>query len=205
MVLPAACPAADIAESGAPAGQQVVLKLESSGEFEVLHSRAETTATGLVLFGLIGYGIEESSRASEDKKREDAILIEVPEDVCHNHVVEAMTQRLAEKEYSLAVVDTTTADSSDNTYVIRLKIDACGYRKINTTTDEISAFFAAEYQILNPGEKASKKLERLMITGSERKQWDDLVGDLDSAVEEFRLVKIKAGRRLANKLIYMNR
>ena len=72
-------------------GKHVRLHIENPGKFEVLHSRAESTSTGAVLFGIIGAGIEESSRTSKDEVREDAILVHIPDDACHNHLVEELT------------------------------------------------------------------------------------------------------------------
>ena len=73
----------------------------------------------------------------------------------------------------------------------------------NTTTEELYAYLTAQYRIFRPGERTSGKLEELTITGTERKHWDQLLTEFDASVAEFRGVKSKAGRRLANKLIYL--
>jgi hypothetical protein len=156
----------------------------------------------LVLFGLIGYGIEEGSRASEDQAREDAIFIEIPKDACQSYFVEALSERLFERGFDLEVIYSRVARKASGDYLIRLRIDKCGFRKVNTTSDELSAFLSGEYEIILPNNSSSNDFQSLSITGRERKSWNEFVGDLDSTIEEFRSVKAKAGRRLANKLIY---
>ena len=104
---------------------KVILYIEDEGKFEVLHSRAKSTATGAVLFGLIGAGIEESSRSGKDKEKEEAILVHIPDDACHNTLVDGMTERLGEKDYVLSVVTGKPPSNAGAEFVVRLKIDAC--------------------------------------------------------------------------------
>lgn len=195
--------AASHSEGSDQFANSVVLFIERNGEFEVLHSRAETTGIGFILFGLIGYGVEEGSRASEDASREDAIFAEVPEDACRSYFLEAFSERLKERQYEVKIIESRVTRVADNAYVIRLRISACGFRKVNTTSDELSAFFSGEYEILRPGESSSNDFQAIAITGQDRQDWNEFIGDVDSTIEEFRSVKAKAGRRLANKLIFL--
>jgi hypothetical protein len=193
--------AAQADEAGA--GKHVRLYIEDPGKFEVLHSRAESTSTGAVFFGLIGAGIEESSRHSKDEKREEAILVHIPDDACHNHLVEEFTARLEEKGIGTEVIEEKPGKTAGDAYVVRLKIDACGFRMVDSTNEEMAAYVVAQYRIYKPGEKISGKLEELTLIGRDHRSWESFVAEYDAAVEEFRAVKKKTGARLANKIIYL--
>lgn len=187
----------------ASTGKHVLLHIEDPGKFEVLHSRAESTSTGAVFFGLIGAGIEESSRTSKDEKREEAILVHIPDDACHNHLVEEFTARLDAKGITTEVIQEKPGKTAGDAYVIRLKIDACGFRMVDSTNEEMAAYVVAQYRIYKPQEKITGKLEELTMIGRDHRQWELFLADFDAAVEEFRAVKRKAGARLANKVIYL--
>lgn len=184
---------------------KVAVYIEKTGKFEVLHNRAESTNTGAVLFGLIGVAVEESNRTEQDNKREEEILEHIPDDACHNYLISAMTQRLAEKGYLMTVVEDKMGKPADDTFAVRLKIDHCGFRIVNAETDELSAYLAGQYQVLEPGEKKHGTMQSVLVTGDLRATWDVIVENFDASVEEFRAVKSKAGRRLANKIIYLKR
>ncbi len=187
----------------APATKRVVLHIEEPGRFEVLHSRAESTNTGAVLFGLIGAGIEESHRKGEDEEKEEAILAHIPDDACHKYLVDEFTARLEAEGIGAEVVHEKPGKQAGDAYVIRLKIDACGFRMVDTRNDELAAYVVSQYRIFKPHEKIKGKLEELTMIGREHRRWEALMEDYDGAVEEFRAVKRRTGARLANKIIYM--
>ena len=186
-----------------PPNKQVVLYIEDPGKFEVLHSRAKSTSTGAAFFGLIGAGIEEGNRKSDDTKKETAILVHIPDDACHSYMTEAFTARLEEKGFEAEVVHGKPGKSAGDSYAIRLRIDACGYRMVDTIAEEMAAYVVAQYRIYEPGEKTSGKLLELTMIGKDRRPWNDLLDDAEGAVEEFRDAKRRVGLRLANKIVYM--
>ena len=183
--------------------RHVVLHVEEPGKFEVLHSRARSTSTGAVLFGLIGAGIEESARKSDDEEKESAVLAHIPDDACHSYLIDTFTKELEERGFAVTVVEGKPGKSSGESYVIRLKIDACGYRMVDTINEEMAAYVTAQYRIFRPQEELKGKLLELTIISRNQRTWDDLTADFDSAVEEFRDVKRRVGTRLANKLVYL--
>ena len=183
--------------------KHVVLHIEDEGKFEVLHSRAESTSTGAVLFGLIGAGIEEGHRSSEDTKREEAILVHIPDDACHSYLIEEFTAKMEAKGFGVSVVFDKAGRNSGDSYVVRLKIDACGYRMVDTIDKEMAAYITAQYLIFKPQQKITGKLEEVMLVGREQRTWETWMSEFEAAVYEFRDTKKRAGGRLANKVIYM--
>lgn len=183
-------------------GLTVQVIIEDDGEFEVLHSRAKTTVTGVVLFGLIGYGIEEGSRVGEDNDREAQVLAFLPSSDCRTGFDEALLTKLGDKGYdaTLAAPIKEVEGSYDRT--IRLKIRACGFKLANSLSDQVSAFYAASYAIDKAGEKPSRGMTDVLITGTFRSDWPSIVAEPEVAVAEFESVRVLAGRRIANRLIY---
>lgn len=183
-------------------GLTVHVIIEDDGEFEVLHSRAKTTVTGVVIFGLIGYGIEESSRVSEDNEREEQVLAYLPTSDCRTGFDEALLAKLGEKGYdaTIAASDNKVDGSFDRT--IRLKIRACGFKLANSSSDQVSSFYAASYAIDKAGEKPSRGMTDVLITGTFRSDWPSIVAEPEIAAAEFEAVRVRAGTRIANRLIY---
>jgi len=182
--------------------KNVVLFIEDPGKFEVLHSRAQSTSTGAVLFGLIGAGIEEANRKDKDEEKEEAILVHIPDDACHSYLVDAFTVQLEKKGFGVTVNHAKVGKTAGDAYAVRLKIDACGFRIVDSIDDEVAAYVVAQYRIFKPQEKTSGKLEELTMIGRDHRPWEDFQVDFDGAVNEFRSVKSRAGTRLANKVIY---
>lgn len=192
-----------VTASAADGPKRAVLFVEDTGTFEVLYSRAESSATGAAFFGLIGYGIEESARNSNDSEREEHILQYIDDSGCDTVTVEALRGRLLEKGFEVEVRHEKAGGAPGDAYAIRVDMAACGFKMIDTTRDETSAFFAAEYEVLRPGQKRGKKKDEMIVTGDEKVPWGRFESDGELASTEFEAVRIKAGRRLANKLIYL--
>lgn len=180
----------------------VLVAIETDGEFEVLHSRAKTTGTGVVLFGLIGYGIEESSRVGDDNQREAQVLAFLPTDDCRTGFEDALVAKLEEKGYAATVVASHKYAAGSFDQTIRLKIRACGFKLANSSSDEVSAFYAASYAIDKAGQKPAREMTDMLITGAFRSDWSGFVAEPEIARTEFESVRVRAGQRIANRLIY---
>lgn len=187
--------------STADDGKLVLIYIEKEGLFEVLHSRAKTTSTGAVFFGLIGYTIEEGARNGKDTKRENEILAHIADAACRTEFEQALIDRLADKGYVADIAERWSDDNDGYDFSMRIRIHACGFKLVNSTSDELSAFYAARYSITPAGQKKNK-MSDMLITGTTRGSWPNLLSEPDVAVTAFESVRIKAGRRLANRLIY---
>ena len=181
---------------------KVLVIIDDDGEFEVLHSRAKTTMTGVVLFGLIGYGIEEGSRVGEDNDREEQVLAVLPTSDCRSGFDEALESKLGDKGYDATIVASDKEVDGLFDRTIRLKIRACGFKLANSSSDEVSAFYAASYAIDKAGEKPTRKMTDMIVTGTFRSDWPSIVAEPEIAAAEFESVRVQAGRRIANRLIY---
>lgn len=180
---------------------RVLISIESDGRFEVLYSRAGSSAVGFLLLGGIGYGIEEGSRAGEDNEREAQVLKFIPDDDCRAQFVAAVSERLAERGYDATIVGPLDSVPEGFDYVVRTKIRACGFKLANSTTSELTAFYAFSYRV-TPYGKGTEDEQDVLITGTHRGDWDEILAEPDVARAEFDKARRNAGRRLGNKLIY---
>lgn len=181
----------------------VFVTVEGDGNFEVLYSRAKSTATGMVIFGLIGYGVEESSRNEEDNKREGEILQYIPDHDCREAFVAALAERLEEKGFTVALAGRDEPPADASFYELRVKVHACGFKLTNSTSELLSTFHAVTYSVLVGKDEFMEKSDVLM-TGKMSAPWPKILANAELAAEEFKAIREKSGRRVANQLIYHN-
>lgn len=185
----------------ASTGGRVLIDIDGTASFDVLHSRAMSTATGAALFGLIGAGIEEGSRKSSDENLEAELEPHLTDLDCRTAFVGGLVSRLEEKGFETVVAESGTRRRDAYDYVIRIKLRNCGFKMTNTQNREMAAFYYAQYGIEKGDEKASK-LGDLLMTGRTLGSWTEMMSDTERCESEFVKVRQKAGRRIANKLIY---
>ena len=182
--------------------RNVLVYLDDDSKFEVLYSRAKSTATGLVLFGLIGYGIEESDRNNDDNRREEAMLEHLADPDCATDFAESMTGLLEDRGIAYRLAESNKEKASGFTHTLHVRLHTCGFMLTNQADEELSAFYAVSYAITSVGEKKQKMAE-VLITGPRRATWDVIMTEPGLAVEEFYQTRIRAGRRVANKFVYL--
>lgn len=174
--------------------------LEREGNFEVLHDRATSTATGAALFGLVGAAIESGVDSSNDSKKEAQLLERLPNANCNESLVGSLVQTLGKaKSLNFQMIE-----SKDQVYdlLLNLKIDSCGFRIVNTVNYKLAAYVDVKMELTEQDAKKPILKEKLLIQGKKRMQFYELLADDDTLLAEFIRVQEKAGKRIANKIIY---
>lgn len=177
--------------------RQLFVEIVKDGNFEVLLSRSKSGTASAVFFGLIGGGIESASRASSDTQREKRVAGELAETSCRTRFESALTEHL--RNNNTVIVDRETLG------ITRLSVEivACGFKVMNRENEGLSAYFEATYHLTLSNEKKTKKPKRLLVVGKNRSQWIEYEQSGELAAQEFQQVLDKAGRKLANKVIYL--
>ncbi len=85
---------------------------------------------------------------------------------------------------------------------VEVTIDRCGFKLVNSERMFVAAFTEARYRIYNAAENRPKKASRLLFIDKKRTTWDGLLGDSDGIATRFESSLKRAGKRLANKVIY---
>jgi len=176
--------------------------LEKTGEFLVLYSRAVSNATGAALGGLIGASIQAGVENGKDKRKEEQVLEHLASSDCAPFLETSFLENLvATGDYEI-VEKTSGKSPEDPDLKVELTIDRCGFKLVNSERMLIAAFAEARYRIYSPSESKPKKADRLLLLGKSRTTWDGLLDEQTEIPLRFERVLEKAGKRLANKVIY---
>ena len=178
-----------------PNSTRMVLHINKEGSFEVLYDRATSTATGAVLFGLVGAAVEEGLNQSNDKTIEKQILQHIPNPSCSTPLLESLYKTLKSSGSVELLSDETLP-------VLTLNIYSCGFRIINSTNLKIAAYVDVKMEIINSGQKEPILEEKILIHGKQRLSLTEFLATPDAINMEFINVLEKAGVRIANKIIY---
>ena len=147
---------AGAADAAAPASQ-LYLKIVRDGDFDVLLSRSKGVNAS-ILFGLVGYTLMQNSRHASDTEREAQVAPEAEAAICRNGFERALHDRLEEQGFDVAI------EPNKQLPVLEVKIVACGFRVLNRSTAEMSAFFEATYRFRQAGSRRSTRSRAALRT-----------------------------------------
>ncbi|MDD9998228.1 MAG: hypothetical protein OXP09_03540 [Gammaproteobacteria bacterium] len=185
---------ADVANAAAPV-TNLYLSIVRDGEFEVILSRSKGVDAS-VLFGWVGITLMMDSRHARDTEREALVAPGAEATVCRSGFERALRNRLEEKNFFVAI------EPNRQLPVLKVKIVACGFRVLNRSTKEMSAFFDATYRLRQAGTRQSPRAQRLFVAGNVLAAWSEFEQSPALAADEFQQVQMRAGQTLANKIIF---
>lgn len=174
--------------------------ITKNSDFDVLYHRAESTATGAVFLGLVGAGIEEGVRGGKDTAKKKQLLEFLDEPSCKAVFVNSFTTKLTNKNYRVVELDRSKKSTVD--YMLEVKIDACGFKMTNSNTRLMSAFMSIRTVLKDrDGDDLGLDKSFLIVSKTER-TFESFLKNTEFIVSDFEYVQKKAGKRLANKIIY---
>lgn len=180
------------------APQSIAIVFEDEGKVDVLYHRAMSTSTGAVIGGLIGAAVEEGVRDGKDDKKLALILPHLRDPVCTKQFLLALTEKLEAGGYQPMYSE----DSQSSPLILQIDIDSCGFKMVNTSTQKVSAFISFEAKLMSVKKREPELEEKFYLNSKEHYQFEELVATSEKIQPEFDLALEKAGRRLANKIIY---
>jgi len=180
---------------------EINIHVTSTGKFDVLFHRAQSTATGAILFGLIGAGVQQSIESGKDTGMKKTVLKLVEDASCKSRLIKSLTEKLEQNGYKTNVIQKKRLSKSEkNNTVLGLKIIRCGYRLVNSSTKKMSAF--VEFKATLKDKKREIYKNKFLIKSKQHYLFQDLLDDIHKINDELDTVLKKAGARLANKIIY---
>lgn len=208
-----------------PDKKTLALVIASEGEFEVLFHRAQSTVTGAAIGGLIGAAIEEGVRNSQDSDKKSQLLPHISDASCINHFRSALLEKLANKKIDVDEFPSSTIKAKDkddglesdpigniesnnydsfnlevNQQLLSINITNCGFKLVDLTSEKVAAFIDFKSSLTNKADSENK--ENNLFLGKKSYTFETLVQANSNAEEELTSVLKKAGRRVANKIIY---
>jgi hypothetical protein len=185
--------------------RKIAIEVHGKAEFDVLHQRAMSNATGAVLGGLIGAGIQAGIESSADAEKRAAIYPHVAEQSWRDVFIRTMTEALAEKNLEPVWIE-EGADVKSGTADIYLDLypGLFGFRIVDTSNQKMAAFieFEATYSSQPPSSKNRPAKEPFYITDKTQVYYQELLDDTSSINPRIESVLKAAARRLTNKIAY---
>lgn len=187
--------------------KSVAVVVPPDGEFTVYYERAKGTATGAILFGLVGAAVSSSYNASEDSKIADALRPQLTDLSCQGAFRTAIARALGE---SRKFVDVRVLEG-DPTETERAKYDAIatfrfvswGIRLVDQNSPErVTAFVDLQATLQKTGTEAPLWDENVTVIGRETHPLSEFREKPDVTRREVSAVMDDAAYRLANNLIY---
>ena len=175
------------------------LSISNEGKFDVLYHRFESTATGAVFGGLIGGTIEEGVRKNKDNNKKKEILKLISNSSCKDRLISSLIEKLEDNTFEI-VLEQETKKNKKSKFWLDVKILKCGLKMVNSTTKEISTFVEYNSIVREKNKIITKK--KHSIVSKNQYNYLALSNDIKNLNSELDLVLKKAGKRLANKLIY---
>ena len=174
------------------------LQITRDGKFEVFASRAKSgdTAIAIALLGFVGYGIVTSSKSENDTERERQVAPDAGPRTCRIGFEQALSSHLEKKGFAIE------AEPDETLPVLEVAIVSCGFRTLDRSNGDMSAFFETKFRFTQAGARRSRKPQRLFETGKLRAAWSEYENSPALAADELQLVLSRAGQKLANKIVY---
>jgi len=179
--------------------KEINLSISNDGKFDILYHRFESTATGAILGGIIGGTIEEGVRKGKDTKKKKEILNLLSDATCRTRLIDTFIGKLSYNDIIVLEEDNIKKNKKSK-FWLEINILKCGFKMVNSATKEVSAFVEFKTKIRNKNKTTLKK--KLSIIAKNKYSYQNLVANTETLNNELTLVLIKAGQRLANKIIY---
>jgi hypothetical protein len=192
-------------KAGAAENRSILIELDGDPKFDVVYHRALTNATGAVIAGLIGAGIQASIESEKDSKKREQIRPHVSEQVWRDVYVKTLNETLLAKGFEPVWVEgkQKPKDFKADVYLVLLP-GSYGFRMVDSTTSLVSSYVEFE-AIYSPEPITSRKKpakEAFYVTSKKQASYEDLVKETAALNAEVEAVLALAARRLANKIIY---
>jgi hypothetical protein len=187
------------------APRKIAIQIEGKAEFDVIHRRALSNATGAVLGGLIGAGIQAGIESAEDAEKRDAIYPHVAEQAWRDFFIQSMTDSLAEKGLETVWIDAGTEPKAGTADLYMVLYPAkFGFRIVDSTSLMMASFieFEAAYSTTPITGKSKPVKEPFYLTDKSQVSYDQLIADPAGIDPRIESVLKMAARRLTNKVFY---
>lgn len=185
--------------------RRIAIEIDGKAEFDVVYHRARTNATGAVIAGLVGAGIQAGIEADQDAKKRAELYPYVAEQAWRDVFVRTMTETLAAKGLEPVWVDagSQAGPGSADLYLV-LYPESFGFRMVDSTTGLVSAYveFDAIYSSQPISGKNRPERESFYLTDKSQSSYDDLLKDTANINPHIESVLALAARRLTNKVVY---
>lgn len=179
--------------------KEIKILVSNTGMFDIIFHRAKSTATGAILFGVIGATVQEGHLKSKDTKMKKQVLETLSDSSCSKNFINKLIEKLGKNSFNAYLADNKKDKSKE--LFLNIKIKKCGFKMVNSTTNYIAAFIDFNVFLLEDKKRVFEK--KFAIKSKHQYSFADLISDKQRIDDEMTSVLNRAGTRLANKIIYL--
>ena len=181
--------------------QYFLLYFRFYGKFDVIYHRANSNATGAVIAGLIGAGIQASVESNKDANKVKELRPLVDKGSWKTYFLDILNSKLVSKGYEALWNDGKSKPK--NGLILKLYPDNYGFKLVDTTMMLMSAYveFGATLSYLGGRELEGEK-QHFYITSKDKRSYESFVADKSIVNSDLQSALSKAAKRIANKIIY---
>ena len=185
------------------ASGKTIIYIETIGkaEFEIIYHRATSNATGVVIAGLIGAGIQAGVESSKDASKAGEIQPMIEKDSWKVYFLDTLNKKLESKNYEAKWIDSDEKLSGG--LMLKIYPDNYGFKIVDTTTMLMSAYVDFNVTLTNLDIRESEgKKKNFYITSRDRRSFADFSSNKVLLNTDLQAALTKAAKRVANKIIY---
>ncbi|MFL0801098.1 MAG: hypothetical protein K6L80_11645 [Agarilytica sp.] len=176
--------------------------LSKPGEFDIVFHRVDPAGAGAAAAGLIGAAIQTSHQNGKDKEKLEEIRPHITLDSCGDVLFDTFKAKIDKK--SIPAKEITASDSfKKGDLILKIGIDACGFKLTNSVDRLMSSYVLGKMVLKRKGQKGALIKERLYLTGKQQFSFEKLLEESDQINTRIEKILKKAGKRVANKIIYL--
>lgn len=180
----------------------IFIETVGEGKFDVLYHRVLSNATGAVIAGLVGAGIQSGIEASKDQEKTEELSSLVKKDTWKYRFLDTLNNKLESEGFEAVWIE-DRKDAGDG-HVLRIYPDRYGFKMVDTSSQMVSAYIDFKASFSSKGSKDSRDREKeaYYLTNRNQYPYDELLKEDSPVNTDLEVVLEKAARRLANKIIY---
>ncbi len=183
-------------------GDTINYSITKLGEFDIVYHRVDPTGAGVAAAGMIGAAIQAGHQAGKDKKKLEEVLPHITLDSCGDIIFDAFKDKI-DKKSILSKMISKGVKFEKGDLILKIGIDACGFKLTNSVDKLLSSYVLGKMVLTKKGNKKPLIKERLYLTGKQQFSFGQLLKESNQINSRLEKVLKKAGRRVANKIIYL--
>lgn len=185
--------------------RRIAVEIPDPGEFETPLSRGQGTALSAAAAGMLVATVIESMNDKRDDEQAERVAAHLESADCRAPLEAAFREALIGSRRFQANVSHQAYDDPDlggYDALVRIEIEACGFRMIDSERQLLSAFVDLTLRVKTRNTRSTGWSSRQSFAGNARAFLYELESDPELVRSEFQQVLRAAGLRLASELLY---
>jgi hypothetical protein len=182
--------------------EHIYYTLVKPGVFDVVYHRVDPAGAGSAAAGLLGAAIQTSHQNSKDEEKQSLLQPHVSIDNCGDILIQAFQDKITKKQLPASLIE-SSKELDKGSLVLEISVDGCGFRLTDSVGGLMSSHLLGKMRLTRKGESKPVLEERIFVTGKQQLTFNELLREPELLDPYLEAVLKKAGKRIANKVIYL--